>query len=135
MIMENRSNNVEPSLSEIDESAIQIEECLKIQLKPAAYWLKHINYLRNEVDNTISVILSPDHEKTNRTLYGQISKLSVELPSFNKSLSSKPVPDKPDSGSLPPTIVQLQELASKAQKEIYKLKSQIQKEIPATKLK
>lgn len=133
--MENRANNVEPSLSAIDESAIQIEECLEIQLKPAAYLLKHINYLRNEVDDTISVIISPDHENTNRTLYGQISKLSVELPSFNKALSSKPVPGKPDSGSLPLTIVQFQELASKAQKEIYKLKSQIQKEIPATKLK
>jgi hypothetical protein len=129
-MMDNRSNDFESFLSKADQREIQIEERLNIQIKPAVHWLKHINYLCNEVDDTISVILSPDKEQSNLNLYHRFSKLSAELPSSNKSLSSEPV-----CRSLPTTIAQFQELSSKAQKEIHKLKSQIQKDAPAANLK
>lgn len=120
--MENRPDEFEPPFRDSDKSMAQVNENLEKQIKPAAQWFKHIDHILNEVDDTVSALISPGKELINRKLYNQLFRLSNDL-----QPSSQQVPE-----GLPPTIEQFQDLASTAQKEVYELKSHLLNDMPAT---
>ncbi|MBW4581553.1 MAG: hypothetical protein KME42_18435 [Tildeniella nuda ZEHNDER 1965/U140] len=117
--MKKRLDDFNPRYSKIDQSLVQIETRLDIQIRPIAQWFTQIDRLCNEVDATVSDILGSDKERMNRTLCQPFSTLRQPLPSNKHSYSS-----------LDSTLKQLQDLAVETQKEVYKLKSQLQKETP-----
>lgn len=118
--MEKRLDDFNPSHSKIDQSLVQIEKRLEIQIRPIAQWFTHVDRLYSEVDATVSAVLDSDKERMNRTLCPPFSSLSSQLLPSNKR----------SCDDLDSTLKQLQDLALEAQKEVYTLKSQLQKEAP-----
>ncbi|PSB32806.1 hypothetical protein [Stenomitos frigidus] len=118
--MENRSDDVNLSLNELNRSLAQIEKRLEIQIKPIAQWFMHVDRLCDEVDAGVSAILDPEKERISKILYRQLSRLPNQLLTTEKQ----------HCRDLQATIEQCQTLALEAQKEAYTLKLQLQKDAP-----